>query len=102
MTIRKKNTRYDLKQLFIGAEGTLLIVTAVSILCPTPQQGGQGSMPSKSLLCGRATCFCPNKDPIGRDSLSPRTDRLAKPALCRLQEQWNQPTRWSTYFLLLG
>lgn len=33
-TLRKNNTGYDLKQLFIGAEGTIGIVTAVSILCP--------------------------------------------------------------------
>lgn len=32
--VRKNNTGYDLKQLFIGAEGTLGIITAVSILCP--------------------------------------------------------------------
>jgi len=32
--LRKDNTGYDLKQLFIGAEGTLGIVTAVSILTP--------------------------------------------------------------------
>ncbi|KAI8477357.1 MAG: hypothetical protein J3K34DRAFT_453004 [Monoraphidium minutum] len=35
--LRKDNTGYDLKQLFIGAEGTLGIVTAVSIQCaPRP------------------------------------------------------------------
>ncbi|KXZ53063.1 hypothetical protein GPECTOR_8g57 [Gonium pectorale] len=36
-TLRKDNTGYDLKQLFIGAEGTLGIVTAVAIQCaPRP------------------------------------------------------------------
>ncbi|XP_052606270.1 D-2-hydroxyglutarate dehydrogenase, mitochondrial isoform X2 [Peromyscus californicus insignis] len=33
-SLRKDNTGYDLKQLFIGSEGTLGIITAVSILCP--------------------------------------------------------------------
>lgn len=32
--LRKDNTGYDLKQLFIGAEGTLGIVTKVSVLTP--------------------------------------------------------------------
>lgn len=34
MSLRKDNTGYDLKQLFIGSEGTLGVITAVSILCP--------------------------------------------------------------------
>jgi len=33
-TLRKNNTGYDLKQLLIGGEGTIGIITAVSILCP--------------------------------------------------------------------
>lgn len=33
-TLRKNNTGYDLKQLFIGAEGSLGVITGVSILCP--------------------------------------------------------------------
>lgn len=32
--LRKNNTGFDLKQLFIGSEGTIGIITAVSILCP--------------------------------------------------------------------
>ncbi|MDE1987067.1 MAG: FAD-binding oxidoreductase [Alphaproteobacteria bacterium] len=36
-TLRKDNTGYDLKQLFIGAEGTLGVVTAVALkLSPKP------------------------------------------------------------------
>jgi FAD/FMN-containing dehydrogenase len=37
-TIRKDNTGYDLKQLFIGGEGTLGIVTKVSLLTPPKPQ----------------------------------------------------------------
>ncbi|KAI9477991.1 MAG: hypothetical protein EXX96DRAFT_233854 [Benjaminiella poitrasii] len=33
-TLRKDNTGYDLKQLFIGSEGTIGIITGVSILTP--------------------------------------------------------------------
>ena len=33
-TLRKNNTGYDLKQLFIGSEGTLGIITGISVLCP--------------------------------------------------------------------
>ncbi|CAF0983213.1 unnamed protein product, partial [Brachionus calyciflorus] len=32
--VRKDNTGYDLKQLFIGSEGTLGFISGVSILCP--------------------------------------------------------------------
>jgi len=37
-TLRKDNTGYDLKQLFIGAEGTLGVITGVSILTPPAPQ----------------------------------------------------------------
>lgn len=37
-SLRKDNTGYDLKQLFIGSEGTLGVVTGVSILCPARPQ----------------------------------------------------------------
>ncbi|KAL8850661.1 MAG: hypothetical protein Q9221_004380 [Calogaya cf. arnoldii] len=37
-TLRKNNTGYDLKQLFIGGEGTLGMITGVSILCPQRSQ----------------------------------------------------------------
>ncbi|XP_023323293.1 D-2-hydroxyglutarate dehydrogenase, mitochondrial [Eurytemora carolleeae] len=34
-TLKKDNTGYDLKQLFIGSEGTLGFITKVAISCPT-------------------------------------------------------------------
>ncbi|XP_022090093.1 D-2-hydroxyglutarate dehydrogenase, mitochondrial-like [Acanthaster planci] len=37
-SLRKDNTGYDLKQMFIGSEGTLGVVTGVSILCPPRPQ----------------------------------------------------------------
>ncbi|CAK9437920.1 uncharacterized protein LODBEIA_P22980 [Lodderomyces beijingensis] len=37
-SLRKDNTGYDLKQLFIGSEGTLGIITGVSVLCPARPQ----------------------------------------------------------------
>jgi D-2-hydroxyglutarate dehydrogenase len=33
-TLRKDNTGYDMKHLFIGAEGTLGLITECAILCP--------------------------------------------------------------------
>jgi len=41
-TLRKDNTGYDLKQLFIGAEGTLGVVTAVALkMFPRPRDWAQ-------------------------------------------------------------
>ncbi|MCJ1407450.1 hypothetical protein MMC19_001521 [Ptychographa xylographoides] len=37
-TLRKNNTGYDIKQLFIGGEGTIGIITGVSIHCPQRSQ----------------------------------------------------------------
>ena len=33
-TMRKDNSGYDLKQLFIGAEGTLGLITQAALTCP--------------------------------------------------------------------
>ena len=38
--LRKNNTGYDIKQLFIGGEGTIGIITGISILCPQRSKAG--------------------------------------------------------------
>ena len=40
-TLRKDNTGYDLKHLFIGAEGTLGVITECAILCPPAPKSKQ-------------------------------------------------------------
>lgn len=45
-TLRKDNTGYDLKQLFIGSEGTLGIVTEVAMLCGPLPSGRQTAIVS--------------------------------------------------------
>ncbi len=39
--LRKDNTGYDMKQLFIGAEGTLGVVTKCAVLVPRRPQNTQ-------------------------------------------------------------
>lgn len=51
--LRKDNTGYDLKQLFIGAEGTLGIITGVSILTPRLPTVRPCALPSLSRLIRR-------------------------------------------------
>ena len=43
-TLRKDNTGYDLKHLFIGAEGTLGVITECAILCPPLPKSKQLAM----------------------------------------------------------
>ena len=43
-TLRKDNTGYDLKHLFIGAEGTLGVITECAILCPPMPRSRQLAM----------------------------------------------------------
>lgn len=60
--VRKDNTGYDLKQLFIGAEGTLGVVTGVSIL--TAQR------PTAS---GLLMLACPSYDAVNRTFVSAKS-----------------------------
>jgi FAD/FMN-containing dehydrogenase len=58
-TLRKDNTGYDLKQLFIGAEGTLGYVTGVSLLTPRlPKVKKEKERPERDEIdkCGVVGC----------------------------------------------
>ncbi|CAM9943725.1 unnamed protein product, partial [Discosporangium mesarthrocarpum] len=54
-TARKDNTGYDLKQLFIGAEGTLGVVTRCAI-----------AVPQRSSAINVAMLACPSFEDVGR------------------------------------
>jgi hypothetical protein len=43
-TLRKDNTGFDLKQLFIGSEGTIGVITGVSILTPLRSKVKRGNL----------------------------------------------------------
>ncbi|KAF7721923.1 hypothetical protein EC973_003936 [Apophysomyces ossiformis] len=49
-TLRKDNTGYDLKQLFIGSEGTVGVVTGVSILTPHRSKANKDKAVNVALL----------------------------------------------------
>jgi len=66
--LRKDNTGYDLKQLFIGAEGTLGIITAAVLkLFPAPAQ--------------RHTAFIAVRDPVAACDLLVAARRMSADAL---------------------
>lgn len=64
-SLRKDNTGYDLKQLFIGSEGTLGVITAVSILCPPRPKAvnvaflGRSQHPREVGTWAQSKCYLP-------------------------------------------
>lgn len=59
-SLRKDNTGYDLKQLFIGSEGTLGVITAVSILCPPkPKAVNVAFLGRWGVACSAGDCWEP-------------------------------------------
>lgn len=56
-TLKKDNTGYHLKHLFVGSEGTLGIVTEVAVQCPPKPQSktlaflGNSDLPLHSQFC---------------------------------------------------
>ncbi|MFO1058019.1 MAG: FAD-binding oxidoreductase [Dongiaceae bacterium] len=75
-TLRKDNTGYDLKQLFIGAEGTLGIITAAVLkLFPRPRQratalAAVAGVPQALALLSR--CRAASADAVTSFELMPR------------------------------
>jgi len=71
-TLRKDNTGYDLKQLFIGAEGTLGVITAAALkLFPKPQS--------------RATAFVAVRDPQAAVALLGRLQEASGGMVCAFE-----------------
>eukprot|EP01029_Cantina_marsupialis_P001500 TRINITY_DN11281_c0_g1_i1.p1 TRINITY_DN11281_c0_g1~~TRINITY_DN11281_c0_g1_i1.p1 ORF type:complete len:492 (-),score=183.90 TRINITY_DN11281_c0_g1_i1:389-1864(-) len=61
--LRKDNTGYDMKQLFIGSEGTLGVITKVAVACP-----------AKSNSVQLAMLACPSFDAVRKVVKKARTD----------------------------
>src|SRR5947199_281201 len=75
-TLRKDNTGYDLKQLFIGAEGTLGIITAAALkLFPRPRERATAlaaiATPAAALTL-LARCRAASADAVTSFELMPR------------------------------
>jgi FAD/FMN-containing dehydrogenase len=71
-TLRKDNTGYDLKQLFIGAEGTLGVITAAALkLFPRPQL--------------RETAFVALRDPAAALELLARAQEATGGLVCAFE-----------------
>ncbi len=84
-TLRKDNTGYDLKQLFIGAEGTLGIITAAALklfaeprqrataLCRRARSGGRGGAAGPASGCDWRADLGLRTDPAHRAGFRLRT-----------------------------
>lgn len=76
-TLRKDNTGYDLKQLFLGAEGTLGIITAAALrLFPMPRERVTGFVAVRDLNAALellARCRAGSGDRVSSFELLPRS-----------------------------
>lgn len=63
--LRKDNTGTDLKQLFIGSEGTLGIITGVTILCPRRPTSTNVALFALSSFEDVQRCFQATKGKVG-------------------------------------
>jgi len=101
--LRKDNTGYDLKHLFIGAEGTLGIITAASLkLFPKPQEMATALIALPDPTAGLAILAAARRasgDAVTACELAPRIGlELGLAHVAGLRDPFVQPYPW--YLLL--
>lgn len=100
--LRKDNTGYDIKQLFIGSEGTLGIVTAASILCPPRPKSVQVAFLAVKSFENIQKLYIEAKSSLGEIlSAFEFMDNIALDTVCKVHQKDNPLDHNSQFYVLI-